>query len=183
MSNFDRAIAQRVRDERARAKLENDAVYEDGVDEDAIEDGFLKDGYSLIVPLFMADGSINPDLTFAQRLMAEKAKVQKAAMDAAASTSTTGGPTMTTRNYTLADAERFGLKDASALSRPGFRYNGADPYARDDAISAYHDRDLEFAVAWKTIRRCLSAPNSQAREVPGHRQNGRGRVFLHDQYR
>ena len=56
---------------------------------------------------------------------------------------------MTTRNYTMADAERFGLKDASALSRPGFRYNGADPYARDEAIIAYHDRDLEDAEAWK----------------------------------
>ena len=149
MSNFDPAIAQRVRDERARAKLENDAVYEDGVDEDAIEDGVLKDGYSLIVPLFMADGSINPKLTFAQRLMAEKAqKVQKAAMDAAAST-TTGGPTMTKRNYTTADAQRFGLKDASALSRPGFRYNGADPYARDAAIVALYEYDREMSSAWE----------------------------------
>ena len=168
MSNFDPAIAQRVRDEIARAKLENDAVCEDGGDEDAIEDGVLKDGYSLIVPLFMADGSINPKLTFAQRLMAEKAqKAQRAATDAAASTSTTGGPTMTTRNYTMADAQRFGLQDASALSRPGFRYNGADPYARDEAIIAYHDRDLEDAEAWKT-----KPPLPYSTELTG--EGGRG---------
>jgi hypothetical protein len=95
----------------------------------------------------MADGNINPTLTFAQRLMAEK--VQKAAMDAAASTSTTGGPTMTTRNYTMADAQRFGLQDASALSRPGFRYNGADPYARDAAIVALYEYDREMSSAWE----------------------------------
>ena len=139
MSNFDPAMAARVRAERARAELEDNAV----------ENGILQDGHSLIVPLFMADGNINPTLTFAQRLMAEK--VQKAAMDAAASTSTTGGPTMTTRNYTLADAERFGLKDASALSRPGFRYNGADPYARDQAIISYSDYDADAESAWKMM--------------------------------
>ena len=141
MSNFDPAMAARVRAERARAELEDNAI----------ENGILQDGCSLVVPLFMADGNINPKLTFVQRLMAEKVqKAQKAAMDAAASTSTTGGPTMTTRNYTMADAQRFGLQDASALSRPGFRYNGADPYAKDQAIIAYADRDLEYAEAWKT---------------------------------
>lgn len=56
---------------------------------------------------------------------------------------------MTTRNYTMADAARFGLKDASALSRPGFRYNGADPYARDAAIVALHEYDSEVSSAWE----------------------------------
>jgi hypothetical protein len=122
--------ATRARAERAAA---------DAVD----EDGILKDGRSLVVPMFMADGSINPKLTFEQRLVAEKA--QQALRDKA----TTKKEAPMKHPYTMADAQRFGLQDASALSRPGFRYNGADPYARDAAIIAHKDYDVDAESAWK----------------------------------
>src|SRR5580700_3709882 len=123
MSNFDPTMVARVRAERAQAEFDDDV--------DTLADGtqVLKDGCSLRVPLFMADGSINPTLTFEQRLVAQKA--QQALRDKAI---TEKEAPMPKQQHTMTDAKRFGLQDASALHRPGFRFNGADPYARDSAI-------------------------------------------------
>jgi hypothetical protein len=52
------------------------------------------------------------------------------------------------RAYTTADAEKFGLKDASAMHRPGFRFS-PDAYAKDETLIAYADRDAADAEAWK----------------------------------
>ena len=54
-------------------------------------------------------------------------------------------------SFSDADARKFGLKDGgSALHRPGFRFNGVDPYARDANVISAADRDLEDVEAWKT---------------------------------
>lgn len=52
------------------------------------------------------------------------------------------------RGFTTADAEKFGLKDGGQLHRPGFRF-APDPYAKDETLIAYADRDAADAEAWK----------------------------------
>jgi hypothetical protein len=145
MSNFDPTMAARVRAERARAELEDDV--------DTLSDGttVLKDGHALRVPMFLADGTtINPKLTFEQRLVAQK--VQQDLRDKATATRDAeqqlgkGGR----QTFSDADARRYGLADGRQLHRPGFRFNGADPYARDSAIIALADYDAAAESAWKT---------------------------------
>ena len=96
---------------------------------DGFDEMVLRDGHVLHVPLHLMDGSVNPELTDLQKAVA---------LDTA----------KRSRGYTVADAQRFGLKDASAMHRPGFRF-AADPLARDEAIIALANYDADVESAWK----------------------------------
>jgi hypothetical protein len=138
MSNFDPTMVARVRAERAQAEFDDDV--------DTLADGtqVLKDGCSLRVPLFMADGSINPALTFEQRLVAQKA--QQALRDKAITEKE--AKQMPKQTFSDEDARKFRLQDGRQLHRPGFRFT-ADPYAKDEAILAHADYDAELQDAYK----------------------------------
>ena len=160
MSNFDETLARIV-----RAQLDANAVDEDTpmpniFDEDdetfqtVVVDGrktrVLKDGAKLHTRMMMMDGGAEI-LQNTARYVRQQAtqKAQKAAMDAAVSTSKE--VPMTKYSFSDADARKFGLKDGGiALHRPGFRFNGVDPYAKDASILAFADYDADAASAWKT---------------------------------
>ena len=131
MSNFDPTMAARV-----RAELDDDDV-------ETLPDGttILRDGRSLVVPLFMADGSINNDLTAAQLAMAQKVLRDRA---------------MKTHDAAMFDAgerrlaRHFGLDSAADLHRPGYRHNTTNVTAtRDTLKDAYRDYETELATAYQ----------------------------------
>jgi hypothetical protein len=128
MSNFDETMARRI-----RAELEADAVDENGI---------LKDGRSIRVPLFMADGSINPKLTFEQRLVAEHA--QEALRNKAKAD----------HKHALFDAaerkmaQTYGLDSAAQLHQPGFRYAPKDAVTRDALVQARADYICDIETAY-----------------------------------
>ena len=149
MSNFDAAAARRARD-----AANNDDDFETLADGTKV----LRDGRTArhrmsamdsastdtTVPWFLADGSINPALGTAQqamvrRVLAEQGKAAIAAHHA--------GPHR--REFTTADAEKFGLRSGIAMHRPGHRFS-TDQFARDSAIIALKDYDTALEDAWKT---------------------------------
>ena len=147
MSNFDRTMAARVRD--AVNSDDDDYEWINGVQ--VLKDGrtarhrmSAMDSASAPSMFLPGSGEINPALTpqqqsWIRRVLDEKAKATQATHDG------WSGPR---REYSTSDARRFGLTSGMQLARPGFRYN-PDVCAKDEAIIAYHDRDLEDAEAWR----------------------------------
>jgi hypothetical protein len=95
--------------------------YEEEEEQNA--DSILRDGERLRVPLYMRDGSVNPDL-----LPHQRAKAAQQTQDAV--------------------ARKFGLSDALQFHRPGFRRN-TDAAALERILQAYADAEIEAANAWK----------------------------------
>jgi hypothetical protein len=91
--------------------------------EEEEEDGILQDGQSVRVPLYLKDGATNPALNATQRAVAE----DKA-------------------------ARSFGLNDALALHKPGFR-DARDSSAIDRLEQAYRAADLADAERYKSLQR------------------------------
>jgi hypothetical protein len=129
MSNFDPTMAARV-----RAELDDDDV-------ETLPDGttILRDGRSLVVPLFMADGTINNDLTAARLALAQKALRDRV---------------MATHDQAMFDAgerrlaRHFGLDSAADLHRPGYRHNVNDAKTRDALKQSYADYETELMNAY-----------------------------------
>jgi hypothetical protein len=136
-------------DKRRRRKWQERDRFgrESGTSEEEFED-ILRDGETLHVPLFLMDGSINPDLN----------EVQKAvALDAGARQ----------RTFSLA-AQRFGLQDAAQLHRPGWRFN-----ATADAVEATHEREAAHVEYLLRLRDAYkSPPPPYGREVTGAGSSG-----------
>jgi hypothetical protein len=96
--------------------------------EEEENDGILRDGQSVRVPLYLKDGSINPDLTPTQR---GKAAQQVQDQDAV--------------------ARKFGLADALQMHKPGFR-RVTDAAALERVQEAYRAYDAADAQAYKQTR-------------------------------
>jgi hypothetical protein len=105
---------------RRREELDPDEL-EERLEEE--EDGILRDGQHSHVPMFLRDGSVNPNL-----LPVQRAKAAQHTEDAV--------------------ARRFGLTDGLALHRPGFR-RVTDAAALERILRAYNDYDAADAVAYK----------------------------------
>lgn len=132
MSNFDPTIARRV-----RAELEDDEESFEVVDGTKV----LKDGRSLVVPLFLRDGSINNDLTSAQLAMAEKVLRDRA---------------MATRDQALFDAgerrlaKTYGLDLAAQLHQPGWRHNTTNDARAKEIKDARLAAHLDYVADLET---------------------------------
>jgi|SRR5476649_859104 len=119
--------------------------------------GILKDGEFLRVPLMLMDGSPNRDLTPVQRAMALNAQQRDA-------------------------ARRFGLNDAAALHRPGYRFSINDA-ALDAKEQAYRDVDLAQSNAWRSKDAEPSdARKGNDREIPLRQITGDSRVDAYLSY-
>ena len=103
-------------EEKLEEKLEEE-------EDSAFRDGILRNHAVARVPLYMKDGSINPNLTPTQR-----GKAAQQTQDAV--------------------ARRFGLTDGLQLHRPGFRRN-TDSAALERSRQAYADADTQAANAWR----------------------------------
>jgi hypothetical protein len=90
-------------------------------EEEETEDAIMKDGETRRVPMFLRDGAINPALNATQRAVVE----HKA-------------------------ARSFGLSDALALHKPGFR-DARDSTALDALEKAYREADLADTQAYKHL--------------------------------
>jgi hypothetical protein len=111
-------------------------------DEDETNDHrILRDGEFLRVPLMLMDGSPNNDLSPVQWAVALNAQQRDA-------------------------ARRFGLNDAAALHRPGYRHsiNDAELDAKEQA---YRDVDLAQSNAWRgDDAKASDTPKGNDREIP-----------------
>jgi hypothetical protein len=126
-------------------------------DDDDDDDRILHDGESLRVPLMLMDGSPNGDLSPVQQAVALNAQQRDA-------------------------ARRFGLNDAAALHRPGYRHS-IDDAALDAKEQAYRDVDRAQTNAWRSNdAEASDARKANDREIPLRQITGDSRVDAYLSY-